>query len=121
IKDGKVNVCGVPLTDQIEYVARTLSKEQYYVVHHPKEHWSYGDFRLHIGSKNNLIEAKIQQFRRLRDGGTTYISYDFRNLQGFLYFPTPFKKELIPIDNYGGIEEDIEKIDFHPKKSFGPI
>lgn len=109
IREEELSVTGIPDKDTIEYLARSPDS-RFFVVHRPKKNWNYDYFRLHIGLESQLREAKVINVKRMRDGGTTYITYKLNEIDGSLYFPTPFKKEARPTDTYNGKTVTLEKL-----------
>jgi hypothetical protein len=61
-----------------------------------KYNYSYESFTLHIGNGATMREVPIQDVRRYRDGGTTYL----RTSEGTFFSPSPFDAqhdpELVP-------------------------
>ncbi|PIN80840.1 hypothetical protein COV11_03060 [Candidatus Woesearchaeota archaeon CG10_big_fil_rev_8_21_14_0_10_30_7] len=109
VDGSKLIFSGVPDNDGLEYVARNDFGE-YFIVHRPKEDWGYDDFRLHVGMPNKLVETKVGCVRRLRDGGTTHISYTLNDKIGHLYFPSRFKTEEKPSNTYDGKSSTLENL-----------
>jgi hypothetical protein len=57
------------------------------VVLRPADDWSYEDFRLFLGG-DQLIERKVSQVTRARDGGTTDIQFDLDGATATAHFPS---------------------------------
>jgi len=113
IRGNSLKVTGIPHKDVVEYVAIDAeTKSKFYVVHRPKENWNYPDFRLHVGSENELRETKVEKVERYRDGGTTVIDYVLAGIPGALRFPTPFERDKKPTDNYKGRIIELERLFF---------
>ena len=113
LKSGEnLTVENIPEGHEISYLARSLEDEaKFYVVHAPSSKMIeenhnidyYNMFGLYIGNEKLMREAEVFEVNRLRDGGTTYISYIFDGKKGQLFFPTSgiFKQPgTTPKDSY---------------------
>jgi hypothetical protein len=101
VERDNVYITGIPDDNIAVYLARDAkTKSMLYLVHHPKEIKDYSCFRLHIGKQEELIEARVLNVERLRDGGTTDIEYILNGKRGRLHFPAPNNKKEKSIDIY---------------------
>jgi hypothetical protein len=71
---------------EIEYVARVETGEGLAVIR-PREDWGYEDFRLFLGGAELLVEREVESVVRARDGGSTWIRFDFHGETAELSFP----------------------------------
>ena len=94
-------ITGIPKDHTLEYLAKS-QHDLYYVVHRPTKDWDYDDFRLHIGEQTALVEAKVKNPIRLRDGGTTNIQYILYGQSGEFCAPTHPDQEAFITDTYNG-------------------
>jgi hypothetical protein len=69
----------------VEYFARTESGETI-VVTRPRDDWTYEDFRVFYGT-DVLLEREVSDVVRLRDGGTTTITFDLNGTDATAHFP----------------------------------
>jgi hypothetical protein len=72
---------------EIEYIASVETGERL-VVTRPTEDWTYDDFRLFIGEPERLIERQVTSVVRARDGGSTWIRFDFGGEAAEVSFPS---------------------------------
>jgi hypothetical protein len=73
---------------EIEYVAQIETGERLVVIR-PSEEWTYDDFRLFIGEPERLVERQVTSVVRARDGGSTWIRFDFHGEAAEVSFPSP--------------------------------
>jgi hypothetical protein len=71
---------------EIEYIASVETGERLVVIR-PTDDWTYDDFRLFIGETERLIERQITSVERARDGGSTWIRFDFAGEEAEVSFP----------------------------------
>jgi len=71
----------------VEYLG-TVEDGRRLVVTRPADDWSYEDFRLFLGAES-LVERKVSQVLRARDGGTTDIHFDLDGTSAVAHFPAP--------------------------------
>ena len=80
---------------EIEYVASVETGERLVVIR-PTEEWTIDDFRLFIGEPERLIERQVTSVVRARDGGSTWIRFDFQGESAEVSFPTPLAEPPDP-------------------------
>lgn len=102
IKGDNLHITGIQDCDYLEYAARDVNTQSRFYILHAHKTIGYPSIRLHIGLENELVEAKVTNVERFRDGGTTNITYILADRKGELFFPSPLKKDLNPTDNYIG-------------------
>jgi len=71
---------------EIEYIASVETGERLVVIR-PSEDWTYDDFRLFIGEPDRLVERQVESVLRARDGGSTWIRFDFHGETAEVSFP----------------------------------
>ena len=79
---------------EIEYVARIETGEGLVVIR-PRDDWTYDDFRLFFGEAELLIERKVESVLRARDGGSTWIRFDFHGETAEVSFPIDEPASLV--------------------------
>jgi hypothetical protein len=94
---------------EVEYLASVETGEQLVVIR-PTNDWTYDDFRLFIGDPELLIERQVTSVVRARDGGSTWIRFDFHGEPAEVNFPVAdpatlttgsgtYTVELLPPEN----------------------
>ncbi len=83
----------LPITDLpgdvfVEYWVQT-EDGQLLLVTRPTYDWDYTDFRVFFGPPDRVDERIVDEVQRLRDGGTTMITFDIDGTQATATFPTP--------------------------------
>jgi len=71
---------------EVEYVAGVETGERLVVIR-PTDDWTYDDFRLFIGEPELLVERQIASVVRARDGGSTWIRFEFHGETAELSVP----------------------------------
>lgn len=84
----QIEVVPLPTVRQPEYLFE-LPDGQYLYVSADKYAYSYESFRLYVGSPDAMRQIPVQNVRRARDGGTTFVT----TTEGELFSPTPFDTE----------------------------
>ncbi len=111
LTNGKVlTLREIPEGYKIEYIASRTNGEYFYVVHTPCSSVAHGDqstsyydsFRLHVGSLEEMREAKVEEVCRWRNGGTTEIAYRLEDQFGQLCFPSLHSKTEQPSNTFQG-------------------
>lgn len=100
----------LPNNHVIEYLYQ-ISDEKYILVTSPEYNSTYESSKFYFIKNNRLIESKILDFTRYRDGGTTVIKVK----EGEFFKPTSFEKEKKPTWNDNFMikidEEELQKVD----------
>jgi hypothetical protein len=73
----------------VEYVA-TLSDGDVMVVTRPRDDWSYTDFRLFLGPLGAVAERQVSNVSRMKDGGSTTITFELDGGSAVASFPVVF-------------------------------
>jgi hypothetical protein len=86
----------------------------FYVITRSEFYWKYNSSRVYK-INNDVIEYKVLDITRYRDGGTTYYKTD----KGTLYIPTSFNKDLKPYWESNNLDKIyLEEIDIKNKGNF---
>jgi len=105
----------IPDENKLLFLAKTagfgwhMQSTLYYVVYCPENSKCWEGLRLHLGEEHRLEQTKIVEADCLRDGGSFYIDYIFKEKKCHLFFPQTeilsgiqriFKPK--PTEEYGG-------------------
>jgi hypothetical protein len=78
----------LPRTIYVEYFAH-LPDARELVVTRPENDWMYSDFRLFLGTSDRMVERRVKDVSRARDGGTTSIVFVLDGDEATAFFPSP--------------------------------
>ena len=73
-----------PMVD--EYFASVETGERLIVLR-PEVDWTYEDFRLFLGSSDEVTERPVTSVTRARDGGSTNIAFELEGQEAVAFFP----------------------------------
>jgi len=96
-----MTVLDVPGGAVVEYFAH-LPDGRALVVTRPSADWSYGDFRLFVGTAERMIQQPVASVQRARDGGTTWIQFTLDGTTAIAFFPSPLLEGGYPTLDVGG-------------------
>jgi hypothetical protein len=88
---------GLPAEAYVEYFGR-VDENTFFLIYLPDaDDYQYENFRLVLGTADNLQPVKIIETHRLRDGGTTTVETE----KGRFFFPSPAYDPRSPWEQKG--------------------